>query len=401
MSENQTPAARAHAEGRQFKQESFEFRSGMTVDTASFASADSDGPPKRFRLHALTGKPFLHPWWGNLAIDLSSLSVKEDQKIPILREHDSNKIVGHSDAVSVGARKGIVIEGNFSQVTADGLEVAALSGEGHPWEASVAVPPAELEFLGEGQSTVVNGHKVVGPGTVFRGATLRETSFVSLGADPGTSTSAFGLSDEAALLDAFSLPRSQPAKQKDKPMSDNTPAPADSVTVTAQPDGTTTFNTTPDPVAVERQRQADIQAAMQPGQEALALELISGGKTVHEALAAFNADLQAKLSAATAAPAADPQASAASTVTPAMPVIDSALANFKQDQTGDIGPSADATPSAPSFDPETAEFSADRFRKFWEDHPEHKVHSQFSSCENFLAYFRNAKNQRQKYVLET
>jgi hypothetical protein len=189
-------AALAEKEGRVHKDTAFRFQEGLEI---RLEKAEANAP-RKFRMIGLSGKPFAHPWWGLLAFDMKGLKASS-QKIPILRQHDPNKPIGFSTAVEIGER--VEIEGVLSASMQDAQEVTTLADEGFPWQASVGLDFVTLEFVQRDAEAEVNGAKVKGPATVFRKATVRETSFVPLGADPRTHAEVLSAADPATLQALF------------------------------------------------------------------------------------------------------------------------------------------------------------------------------------------------------
>ncbi|MBI3991448.1 MAG: hypothetical protein HY350_04780 [Candidatus Omnitrophica bacterium] len=156
------------------------------------ATRESETAKRRFSMLAHSGKIMENHWfWGNFAIDLAGVQIGR-QKKPALREHDTNRIVGWTEKIA--KEDGIRVEGFFCETTEDGKEALLLADEGFPWQASVYIPPLDIEKVAEGEEVEVNGYKLKGPGTVFRKSRLREVSFCALGADEHT--------DAEALTDA-------------------------------------------------------------------------------------------------------------------------------------------------------------------------------------------------------
>ncbi|HAH21635.1 MAG: hypothetical protein A2Y00_05470 [Omnitrophica WOR_2 bacterium GWF2_43_52] len=154
---------------------------------------------RKFSMVAHSGKVMLNHWlWGNLAIDLSGVSIGRKKK-PALREHNSNRIVGWTEGINIDEERGIVAEGIFSEKTEDGIQALELADEGFPWQASIYIPPLVIERVKDGETAEVNGRKLKGPGTIFRKSVLREVSFCALGADENTSASA--LKDKGDNID--------------------------------------------------------------------------------------------------------------------------------------------------------------------------------------------------------
>jgi hypothetical protein len=140
--------------------------------------------PKRFKMRAYTGGPMQVGYYGApVAIDLAGLTAKAP--IPILMNHDSDRIVGHADEVSVGATT-LDLAGLVSGASPESDQVTASAKLGFPWKASVGARPDKMEFIGEGVTTKVNGKTLTGPLYVARKSTLGEVSFVAMAADSKT-----------------------------------------------------------------------------------------------------------------------------------------------------------------------------------------------------------------------
>jgi len=149
---------------------------------AAAEPAEGEKPkPKRFSMRAYNGGPMqVNNYGPPVAIDLSGMTAKAP--VPILREHDRGRVVGHADAVDIGDSS-LKLSGIVSGAGPDATEVVAAAGNGFPWRASVGARPDKLEFVGEGVTTKVNGKTLTGPLYVARKSTLGEVSFVALGAD--------------------------------------------------------------------------------------------------------------------------------------------------------------------------------------------------------------------------
>lgn len=157
------------------------------VEFAEIEAADGEGKKLRsFAILAYTGGPmkvdgFFHP----VIVDLSGVKANA-KKIPILQHHDATRIVGHGEVTVSG--NDIHISGVVSAETDAAREVVTSSLNGFPWQASIGASPTErLELVREGQTTQVNGKTWKGPVLVARKSTLKEVSFVPIGADSKTS----------------------------------------------------------------------------------------------------------------------------------------------------------------------------------------------------------------------
>jgi phage major head subunit gpT-like protein len=157
----------------------------VSVEWLKAAEAEEANKPKKFSMVAYTGGPIvLSNYAIPVVIDLAGMTAKAP--VPILRDHELGRVVGHADEVEVQEAT-LKMAGIVSGAGADAAEVVASAGRGFPWKASVGARPDKLEFVGEGVTTKVNGKTFTGPLYVARKSTLGEVSFVALGADRKTS----------------------------------------------------------------------------------------------------------------------------------------------------------------------------------------------------------------------
>jgi len=141
---------------------------------------------KRFEMVAYTGDAMRLPNFPlPVVVDLAAMRVPKQMR-PILRDHDATRIVGHTMKIRVADNQ-IIVAGVISGASEDAREVIASSGNGFPWQASIGARPHAMVEVRAGQSVRVNGKTFRGPLLVARPTTLREVSFVALGADDNTS----------------------------------------------------------------------------------------------------------------------------------------------------------------------------------------------------------------------
>ncbi|WP_439628220.1 HK97 family phage prohead protease [Gemmata sp.] len=171
---------------------------------------------------AYTGAP-MQPggWYGQIILDLDGIVVPKQQR-PALRQHDHEKIVGHTTAVKV-TPDGIKVTGVFSgQDSPHAREIIALAKNGFEWQMSVGANPLRTEFLESGETTTVNGREITGPITISRETELGEVSFVPLGADGDTSA-------DVTAAGAATAVKARPAPpRKSDPDPDETDEPEES-----------------------------------------------------------------------------------------------------------------------------------------------------------------------------
>ena len=172
------------------------FGTEFNPDSALFCSpvelsADGNGgdDPRTFLISAKTGDP-IDRWYGKLVIDIKGMRL--EPKIPVLRQHSYDRVVGSGQAFKDDDH--LHIEGEFSQVTKDAEEVLNLADEGFPWQASIGVWAEEVFFVEAGSKVTVNGQEIQGPVDVWSKSYVREVSFVTLGAD--SRTAAIALSND-------------------------------------------------------------------------------------------------------------------------------------------------------------------------------------------------------------
>lgn len=140
---------------------------------------------KKFSITAYTGAPMRVGFGWPVVVDLAGMTVPA-ASTPILKDHDPKQIVGHTDNVDKSVKR-LKLTGVVSGVGDASQEVLALGANGFPWQASIGASIDEMQFLDKGETATVNGRSVSGPLYIARKSALRETSFVAIGADAGTS----------------------------------------------------------------------------------------------------------------------------------------------------------------------------------------------------------------------
>lgn len=155
------------------------------------APADEDQPqPRRFEMSAYTGASVDVGLGVPAVFDLSDMEIP-NKSVPILCHHDPRLIAGYSERVE-NSGEGLAVAGRLLS-TEQGLEVAKLSDEGFPWQASVGLGVKRARYVEEGEEEEINGRMFAGP-MVRVSSVLREVSFVPMGADANTSAVALSAS---------------------------------------------------------------------------------------------------------------------------------------------------------------------------------------------------------------
>jgi hypothetical protein len=148
-------------------------------------AAESPDKPKKFSMVAYTGAAMKVGFGWPVVVDLEGMNVPSQNR-PILRSHDAERIVGHTETVEVTKQR-IRVSGVLSGVGDDVAEIAGTAANGFPWQASIGCSIEKMEFVESNQNVKVNGRNFTGPVYVARATTLGEVSFVALGADGATS----------------------------------------------------------------------------------------------------------------------------------------------------------------------------------------------------------------------
>lgn len=162
--------------------------SSASCEHLTLEAAEEGKKVRRFKMTAYTGgKLALGNFYHPVVVDLSGLKVSAKSR-PILRDHNSAQIVGHTESVEINASS-IRVEGVVSAANDHAREISESSDNGFPWQASIGASVQRMTFVDRGETVEVNGRKFTGPLYVARQATLGEVSFVALGADDNTSAS--------------------------------------------------------------------------------------------------------------------------------------------------------------------------------------------------------------------
>lgn len=174
------------------KQKTFQVPDSMLNFKATDFALDKvlDQDDRKFEGVTYSGGVINHPFWGNLAFDLSTTQGEEN--LAVLLNHDHDQIAGHAKLVVDSAMR---VFGNLMGEEPAAQKIIRLAAKGFKWQMSVHIEPSEVQFLNKGESAVCNGKVVEGPGTIFRHNKIRESSFTPVGADGDTSAHVFSFSN--------------------------------------------------------------------------------------------------------------------------------------------------------------------------------------------------------------
>ena len=151
------------------------------------AEGEAAASPRRFTIEAYTGSQIRQGWSREpVVIDLAGMAFK--QKIPIVLGHDYSlgSVLGQTDSVRVEGGK-LIVEGEILADTDTARQVLALAERGYAWQASVGADVRRHQKVEADAVAQVNGTAHVGPVRIVKASSLREVSFVTLGADAETS----------------------------------------------------------------------------------------------------------------------------------------------------------------------------------------------------------------------
>jgi hypothetical protein len=152
------------------------------------ADGESAQGPKKFRIVAYTGAPIRQGWSREpVVIDLAGMTLPSTIPIVIGHDYALGSILGQGVPSVQGGE--LIVEGEILAESESARQVLALAEKGYQWQASVGADVGRHLRFGEDQSTTANGQAHVGPVRIVRASTLRETSFVTLGADRSTAVS--------------------------------------------------------------------------------------------------------------------------------------------------------------------------------------------------------------------
>ena len=169
----------------------------------SFGAADGEGKKKNLTITPLySGGPVKHWWFGDVIIDMDTMLFR-GRKFPVLRDHDTNRILGFSGkpeiVTSDDGKKSIHLTNVTLVDTDDTQKVVQLGDEGFPFQASISIKPTKITRLEEGEEAVVNGFTVKGPIAIGRNNIYKEGSVCVFGVDSNTATTVFSEQEVAEM----------------------------------------------------------------------------------------------------------------------------------------------------------------------------------------------------------
>ena len=153
----------------------------------------------RFSMLGYTGGVIRQAWSREpIVIDLAGMSVPA--VIPIVFGHDYSleSVLGQGSASVSGT---LVIDGSILSKGEAAAQVVQLGDSGYQWQASVGADVDEQYLVADGDTAQINGQTFQGPLRVVSRSTLRECSFVTLGADAATAVTITAQAGESPMSD--------------------------------------------------------------------------------------------------------------------------------------------------------------------------------------------------------
>jgi hypothetical protein len=179
--------------------------SGVTFLQA--AEGDSAPAGKRFRIVAYTGAPIRQGWSREpVVIDMAGMQLPATVPVVLGHDYSLGSILGQGRPFIEAGQ--LIVEGEILADNDNARQVMALAAAGYQFQASVGADVRRHQKIDAEGVTTVNGQAHVGPVRVVKASALRETSFVTLGADGATTVSI------AAEDAAEEVPMADDANQK-------------------------------------------------------------------------------------------------------------------------------------------------------------------------------------------
>lgn len=157
-----------------------------TVTFLQAAEGEAAPGPKKFRIVAYTGAPIRQGWSREpVVIDVAGMQLPKTVPVVIGHDYSLGSILGQGTPSIEGGQ--IIVEGEILAKNGNADQVLALAEAGYQFQASVGADVRRHQKIDAEGVVQVNGQAHVGPVRVVKASSLREVSFVTLGADSQTS----------------------------------------------------------------------------------------------------------------------------------------------------------------------------------------------------------------------
>jgi hypothetical protein len=151
-------------------------------------AAEGDPAPagKKFRIVAYTGAQIRQGWSREpVVIDMAAMELPATVPVVLGHDYSLGSILGQGRPFIEAGQ--LIVEGEILADNENARQVMALAAAGYQFQASVGADVRRHQKIDAEGVTTVNGQAHVGPVRVVKASALRETSFVTLGADGATS----------------------------------------------------------------------------------------------------------------------------------------------------------------------------------------------------------------------
>ena len=119
-------------------------------------SADGELDGNEITFKANSGRPFRHPFWDNLALDLEGMEIRKDV-LPILMSHDHTAPIGSFRREDAHVNGGLLITGKLASGIPAAEKFKKEIRAGIPFESSVHAIPLKIERIEDGEEITVTG----------------------------------------------------------------------------------------------------------------------------------------------------------------------------------------------------------------------------------------------------
>ena len=158
------------------------------VEFLQAAEGDSAPAGKKFRIVAYTGAQIRQGWSREpVVIDMAGMELPATVPVVIGHDYALGSILGQGRPFVEAGQ--LIVEGEILADNENARQVMALAAAGYQFQASVGADVRRHQKIDAEGVTTVNGQAHVGPVRVVKASVLRETSFVTLGADSATKVS--------------------------------------------------------------------------------------------------------------------------------------------------------------------------------------------------------------------
>jgi len=158
------------------------------VEFLQAAEGESAPAGKRFRIVAYTGAPIRQGWSREpVVIDMAGMQLPATVPVVLGHDYTLGSILGQGRPFIEAGQ--LIVEGEILADNENARQVMALAAAGYQFQASVGADVRRHQKIDAEGVTTVNGAAHVGPVRVVKASALRETSFVTLGADSATNVS--------------------------------------------------------------------------------------------------------------------------------------------------------------------------------------------------------------------